>query len=66
MKILYFKNIRRDKLNNILYTNIYFYILVENYDQNRLYMCIIPKRQIKMNGESSFYIKKHYGLIWDI
>jgi hypothetical protein len=24
-------------LNNILYTNIYFYILVENYDKNRLY-----------------------------
>jgi hypothetical protein len=37
MKILYFKNSRRDKLNNILYTNIYFYILVENYDQSRLY-----------------------------
>jgi hypothetical protein len=36
MKILYFKNARRDKLN-ILYANIYFYILVKNYDQNRLY-----------------------------
>jgi hypothetical protein len=36
MTILYFKNIRRDKLN-ILYTNIYFYTLVGNYDQSRLY-----------------------------
>jgi hypothetical protein len=36
MKILYFENIRRDKLN-ILYVNIYFYILLENYDQSRLY-----------------------------
>jgi hypothetical protein len=42
MKILYFENTRRDKLNSILFAiffhnNIYFYILVENYDQSRLY-----------------------------
>jgi hypothetical protein len=36
MTILYFKNTRRDKLN-ILYTNIYFYTLVGNYNQSRLY-----------------------------
>jgi hypothetical protein len=29
MKILYFENTRRDKLNNTLHANIYFYILVE-------------------------------------
>jgi hypothetical protein len=37
MKILYFENMCRDKLN-ILHTNTYFYILVENYDQNINYM----------------------------
>jgi hypothetical protein len=30
MKILYFENIDRAKLNNILYANIYFYILLKN------------------------------------
>jgi hypothetical protein len=29
MKILYFENIRRDKLNNILFANIWFYILIK-------------------------------------
>jgi hypothetical protein len=29
MKNLYFKNIRRDKLANIIYSNICFYILIK-------------------------------------
>jgi hypothetical protein len=29
MKILYFKNIHWDKLNNILHANIWFYILIK-------------------------------------
>jgi hypothetical protein len=36
MKILYFENTRRHKLNILYASNNYFYILVENYDQSRL------------------------------
>jgi hypothetical protein len=37
MKILYFKDIRRDKLNNILFANIWFYMLIKIYGQSKLY-----------------------------
>jgi hypothetical protein len=37
MKILYSKNIHRGKLNNILFANIWFYILIKIYGQSRLY-----------------------------
>jgi hypothetical protein len=33
MKILYFKNISRNKLNNILFANICVYILIKIYGQ---------------------------------
>jgi hypothetical protein len=36
-KKIYLKNIDRDKLNNILYGNICYYILIEIYNQNKLY-----------------------------
>jgi hypothetical protein len=36
VKIWYFENIYRDESNSILYGNIYFYLLVENYDQNNM------------------------------
>jgi hypothetical protein len=36
MKVLYFESIHRNK-SNILYINIYLYILVIKYDQSRLY-----------------------------
>jgi VanZ family protein len=35
MKIIYFENTRRDKSNNISYTNICMYTLVEKYSQSR-------------------------------
>jgi hypothetical protein len=34
IKIVYFKNTRRDKSNNISYANICMYILVEKYGQS--------------------------------
>jgi hypothetical protein len=41
MKILYFENICRDKLNNILYAKILFYILIiKMYSQYEYYTSV--------------------------
>jgi hypothetical protein len=37
MEIWYFKNIHRNKSNKILYDNIYIYILLKKYGQNKTY-----------------------------
>jgi hypothetical protein len=38
LKIVYFENTYRDKSNNISFDNIYMYILVEKYGQNKSYI----------------------------